>query len=49
MSEHWGRGLKFVGYDQLVIQGRSSKQVYLWIDDDRVEIRDASCLGPNSS
>lgn len=44
MGGHWGPELKFAGYDQLVIQGKSEKSVYLWIDDDRVEIRDAAHL-----
>ncbi|MEM2890582.1 MAG: aldehyde ferredoxin oxidoreductase family protein [Candidatus Hadarchaeum sp.] len=39
---HWGPELKFAGYDHIVFQGRSSKPVYLWIDDDTVELRDAS-------
>ncbi len=40
----WGAMLKYAGYDAVVIEGRSSKPVYLWIDDDVVEIRDASHL-----
>jgi len=42
MGGHWGPELKFAGYDQLVISGKASKPVYLWIDDDHIEIRDAS-------
>lgn len=38
---HWGPELKFAGYDGLIIEGRSEEPVYLWIDDDRVEIRSA--------
>ncbi|MDP2718467.1 MAG: aldehyde ferredoxin oxidoreductase family protein, partial [Dehalococcoidia bacterium] len=34
--------LKFAGYDQVVFYGRSPGPVYLWIDDDKVELRDAS-------
>lgn len=41
MGGHWGAELKFAGYDQLVIQGKAAHPVYLWIDNDRVEIRDA--------
>ncbi|OPX90575.1 MAG: putative oxidoreductase YdhV [Pelotomaculum sp. PtaB.Bin104] len=41
MGGHWGPELKYAGYDQLVIQGKASHPVYLFIDDDRVEIRDA--------
>ncbi|MBI3931769.1 MAG: aldehyde ferredoxin oxidoreductase family protein, partial [Chloroflexi bacterium] len=36
--------LKFAGYDQVIVYGRSPKPVYLWIDNDRVELRDASRL-----
>ncbi len=36
--------LKFAGYDQIVFYGRSSTPVYLWINNDRVELRDASHL-----
>lgn len=37
----FGPELKFAGYDQIIIEGRASEPVYLWIDDDSVEIRDA--------
>lgn len=40
----WGPELKMAGWDAVVIRGRSSRPVYLWIDDARVEIRDASHL-----
>lgn len=36
--------LKFAGYDHLVIHGASEKPVYLWINNDNVEIRDAQHL-----
>ncbi|MFN4133198.1 MAG: aldehyde ferredoxin oxidoreductase family protein, partial [Candidatus Hadarchaeales archaeon] len=36
--------MKFAGYDQIVITGRASKPVYLLIDDDHVELKDASDL-----
>jgi len=39
---HFSAELKFAGYDHVVVGGRARKPVYLWIDDDRVEIRDAS-------
>lgn len=41
MGGHWGAEVKYAGYDQIIIQGRAPKPVYLWIDDDKVEIRDA--------
>ena len=36
----FGPALKFAGYDQVLIRGRAPHPVYLWINDDRVEIRD---------
>ena len=41
---HLGAELKYAGYDYLVISGRAPHPVYLWIDDDRVEIRQARHL-----
>jgi aldehyde:ferredoxin oxidoreductase len=41
---HFGPEMKFAGYDMLVIKGRSEKPVYLWIQDDDVEVRDARHL-----
>ncbi len=40
----WGARLKFAGYDGIVIQGNSDKPVYLFVQDGRPEIRDASFL-----
>jgi len=36
--------LKRAGYDQIVITGRASSPKYLWINDESVELRDASDL-----
>ena len=44
VGAYWGPELKFAGYDHIVIYGRSEKPVYLWINNDEVEIRDASHL-----
>jgi aldehyde:ferredoxin oxidoreductase len=41
---YWGPEVKFAGYDHIVIQGRAEKPCYLWINDGRVEIRDAAHL-----
>jgi aldehyde:ferredoxin oxidoreductase len=41
---HWGPELKMAGYDHIVIVGKADHPVYLWIDNDRVEIRDARPL-----
>jgi len=38
----FGPELKWAGYELVIIRGKSEKPVYLWIDDDDVEIRDAS-------
>ncbi|MBN2238282.1 MAG: hypothetical protein JW712_00790 [Dehalococcoidales bacterium] len=38
----WGGYLKYAGYDALVVQGKADKPVYLYIDEDKVEIRDGS-------
>ena len=40
----FGPELKHAGYDKIVIRGKASKLVYLWIHNDKVEIRDASHL-----
>jgi aldehyde:ferredoxin oxidoreductase len=42
MGGYLGAELKFAGYDNLVIEGRADQPVYVYIRDDRVEIRDAS-------
>src|SRR4030042_1496674 len=44
MGGFWAPELKFAGYDKVIIRGRSPKLVYLWINNDKVEIRDASHL-----
>jgi aldehyde:ferredoxin oxidoreductase len=41
---HWGPELKFAGYDLLILQGRAERPVWLWILDDRVELRSAEHL-----
>ena len=45
----WGTELKFAGYDGIIIQGKSEKPVYLSIQDETVEIRDASALWGKST
>jgi aldehyde:ferredoxin oxidoreductase len=41
---HFGPELKYAGYDGIIFEGRAEKPVYLWIEDDNVELRDASHL-----
>ena len=45
MGGHLGPTLKFAGYDMVIMSGISPKPVYLFIDDDKVELRDASSIG----
>jgi len=40
----FGPELKHAGYDKIVIRGQSPSLVYLWINNDKVEIRDACHL-----
>ncbi|HDP79274.1 MAG TPA: aldehyde ferredoxin oxidoreductase [Spirochaetes bacterium] len=35
---------KTAGYDAIILKGRAEKPVYLWINNDRVEIRDAAAV-----
>ncbi len=44
MGGFWAPELKYAGYDKVIIRGKSPKLVYLWINNDKVEIRDASHL-----
>ncbi|MFW2454825.1 aldehyde ferredoxin oxidoreductase family protein [Methyloversatilis discipulorum] len=41
---YFGAELKFAGWDMVIIEGRASSPVYLSIENDKVEIRDASHL-----
>ncbi|MDO9123072.1 MAG: aldehyde ferredoxin oxidoreductase N-terminal domain-containing protein, partial [Deltaproteobacteria bacterium] len=38
----WGAFLKKAGYDGIMVTGKSEKPVYIWVNDEKVEIRDAS-------
>jgi aldehyde:ferredoxin oxidoreductase len=40
----WGPELKLAGFDAIVIRGRSQSPVYLWIQDGKVEVREATHL-----
>ncbi len=44
MGGFFGPELKRAGYDKVILRGKSPDLVYLWIHDDKVEIRDASHL-----
>jgi aldehyde:ferredoxin oxidoreductase len=41
---YFGPELKYAGFDGIIIKGKASKPVYLWINDGKAEIRDAKDL-----
>ena len=44
MGGFWAPELKYAGYDKVIFRGKSSNLVYIWINNDKVEIRDAAHL-----
>lgn len=44
VGAHMAPELKYAGYDGIVFTGQSEEPVYLWIDDDHVELRRAAHL-----
>ena len=45
----FGTVMKRAGYDAIIIHGKAEKPVYLWIDDDSVQIMDAKHLWGKST
>jgi aldehyde:ferredoxin oxidoreductase len=45
----WGARLKYAGYDALIVEGKADAPVYMVIDDDHVEIKDAAALWGKTS
>jgi aldehyde:ferredoxin oxidoreductase len=41
---YWGAELKMAGWDMIIFEGKSAKPVYLYINDDTAELRDAGHL-----
>jgi aldehyde:ferredoxin oxidoreductase len=41
---YFGAEMKFAGWDMVIFEGKSPKPVYLAIEDDKVELRDAAHL-----
>ena len=41
---YFGAELKFAGWDMIIFEGKADKPVYLSIEDDKVELRDAAHL-----
>jgi benzoyl-CoA reductase subunit BamB len=44
MGGFWAPELKYAGYDKVILRGKSPDLVYIWIHNDKVEIRDAAHL-----
>jgi aldehyde:ferredoxin oxidoreductase len=44
MGGHFTAEMRYAGLDSIILEGMSPKPVYLFIDDDKIEIRDASDL-----
>ena len=49
MGGFWAPELKHAGYDKVILRGKSPDLVYIWIHDDKVEIRDAGHLAGKGS
>jgi benzoyl-CoA reductase subunit BamB len=49
MGGFWAPELKHAGYDKVIFRGKSPDLVYLWIHNDKIEIRDASHLAGKGS
>lgn len=46
----WGPELKKAGYDMIIVEGKTQSPVYLWINENNVEIKEAAHLvGKDSS
>ncbi len=41
---YWGPALRYAGYEYVMIEGAAKEPVYLYINDDTVEVRDARHL-----
>lgn len=41
---HFGSELKYAGYDGIIFEGKAERPTYLYINDDHIELRDASQL-----
>jgi aldehyde:ferredoxin oxidoreductase len=49
LGERWGAILKYAGYDAIAVRGKADRPAYIYIHDDKVEIRDASHLRGKST
>ena len=46
---YFGAEMKFAGWDMIVVEGKSAKPVYLYVENDKAELRDASHLWGKST
>ena len=46
---YFGAEMKFAGWDMIIFEGRSPKPVYLYLENDKAELRDASHLWGKST
>jgi len=44
MGGFFSAEMKYAGYDKIIFRNKSPKWVYLWVNNDKVELRDASHL-----
>ncbi|MGD8760915.1 MAG: aldehyde ferredoxin oxidoreductase N-terminal domain-containing protein [Desulfobacteraceae bacterium] len=49
MGGFWAPELKYAGYDKVILRGKSPNLVYIWIHNDKVEIRNAAHLAGKGS
>ncbi len=49
LGGRWGAALKYAGYDCMAVTGRAYKPVYLFINNETVEIKDASHIWGKSA
>lgn len=41
---YWGAELKHADYDAIIVEGKANSPIYLWIHNDKVQIKDAKHL-----
>lgn len=39
---YWGAELKFAGFDMIIVEGKADKPMYISIENDKIELKDAS-------
>ena len=44
VGEFWGSQLKRAGFDAIIIEGKAGRPVYLWVNNGKVEIKEAAHL-----